>query len=194
MGQWIGLGVLAALLSGGAQTDQPEPMRPPISESALIAATDSEPIPLTETVAQNLELEIAATKDESAATPEPTPTPQPKPEVKPQPAPEPEPKPVATPAPEPPSQPTEKEKPAHTYLGVATWYRHGDGMNTASRDFPQGTKLRVVAVNSGKSVDVIVNDYGPALHTGVALDLNAPAFSALAPLGAGKIFIEYYPI
>ncbi len=80
------------------------------------------------------------------------------------------------------------------YSGLATWYRFGDKLTTASRRFPKGTKLRVVAINSGKTVDVIVNDYGPSVVTGIDLDLNAPAFAQIAPLGAGKIQIKYYKI
>jgi rare lipoprotein A (peptidoglycan hydrolase) len=78
------------------------------------------------------------------------------------------------------------------YSGLATWYRFGDKLTAASRKYPKGTTLRVVAVNSGKSVDVVVNDFGPSPFTGVDLDLNQPAFAAIAPLAAGKIRIKYY--
>lgn len=94
----------------------------------------------------------------------------------------------------PPPKPKPKPKPAEISSGLATWYRFGDKLTTASRKYPKGTKLRVVAVNSGRSVDVVVNDYGPAASTGIDLDLNAPAFEAIAPLGAGKIKIKYYKI
>lgn len=94
-----------------------------------------------------------------------------------------------------PTPPQVVDKPQEkVYSGLATWYRWGNGLNTASRDFPRGTKLRVTAVNSGRTVDVVVNDYGPAEYTGVALDLNSVAFEQLAPLGAGKIEIEYFVI
>lgn len=94
----------------------------------------------------------------------------------------------------PPPKPKPKPKPSDIHSGLATWYRFGDKLTTASREYPKGTKLRVVAVNSGKSVDVVVNDYGPAVNTGIELDLNAPAFEAIAPLGAGKIKVKYYKI
>lgn len=81
-----------------------------------------------------------------------------------------------------------------TYRGTATWYRWGSKLTTASTQFPRGSQLRVIAVNSGKTVDVVVNDYGPEAWTGVSLDLNSIAFSKLAPLGAGKIQIKYYLI
>lgn len=80
------------------------------------------------------------------------------------------------------------------YAGLATWYDFGDQLTTASRRFPSGTRLRIVAVNSGKTVDVTVNDFGPQAWTGVELDLNRPAFVKLAPLGAGKINIKYFKI
>lgn len=80
------------------------------------------------------------------------------------------------------------------YEGYASWYAFGNGMNTASRQFPRGSKIRVIAVNSGKTIDVIVNDFGPEDWTGVSLDLNRPAFAKLAPLGAGIIPIRYYRI
>ncbi len=80
------------------------------------------------------------------------------------------------------------------YSGLATWYRFGDKLTAASRKYPKGTKLRVVAIASGKTVDVVVNDYGPSASTGIDLDLNEPAFSKIAPLGAGKIKIKYFKI
>jgi len=85
-------------------------------------------------------------------------------------------------------------KPTNIYSGWATWYRFGDKLTAASRRYPGGTKLRVVAVNSGRSVDVVINDYGPSILTGIDIDLNEPAFAAIAPLGAGKIKIKYYKL
>lgn len=90
--------------------------------------------------------------------------------------------------------PAPPKPPSTIYSGLATWYRFGDKLTAASRKYPRGTTLRVVAVNSGKSVDVVINDYGPSALTGVDLDLNAVAFARLAPLGAGKIKIKYYKI
>lgn len=78
--------------------------------------------------------------------------------------------------------------------GYASWYKFGNGMNTASREFPRGTKIRVIAINSGKYIDVVVNDFGPEDWTGVSLDLNKPAFAKLAPIGAGIIQVRYYKI
>lgn len=100
---------------------------------------------------------------------------------------------LATP-PKPPAPKPQVPKPQDVHAGLATWYRFGDKLTTASRSYPKGTKLKVIAVNSGKSVEVTVNDYGPSVLTGVDLDLNVPAFEALAPLGAGKIKIKYYKV
>jgi rare lipoprotein A (peptidoglycan hydrolase) len=100
---------------------------------------------------------------------------------------------IKTPAKQPAPKPV-APKPTDVQSGLATWYRFGDKLTTASRKYPKGTKLRVVAVNSGQSVDVIVNDYGPNALTGIDLDLNVPAFKLIAPLGAGKIKVKYYKI
>lgn len=81
-----------------------------------------------------------------------------------------------------------------TYYGTASWYDFGSGMTAASTQFPRGTRLRVIAVNSGKTIIVTITDYGPEAWTDIMLDLNRPAFAKLAPLGAGKIYIKYYRI
>ena len=78
--------------------------------------------------------------------------------------------------------------------GYASWYVFGNGMNTASREFPRGTTIRVIAIKSGKYIDVVVNDFGPEDWTGMILDLNHTAFAKLAPLGAGIINVRYYKI
>jgi rare lipoprotein A (peptidoglycan hydrolase) len=93
-----------------------------------------------------------------------------------------------------PVQVAKVEPKSPTYSGTATWYRFGNGLTTASTQFPKGTRLRVVADTSGKYVDVEVNDYGPTADTGVSLDLNKPAFLKLAPLGAGRVNVRYYII
>lgn len=151
----------------------------PSAESVLksgdvISVQDREVAVLNSTVATNYKV---------ASTPPPQPTPAPKPVEKPKPA-------VPKTA---PAKPVDKPA-SKVYSGLATWYRNGNGLTTASRDFPAGTKLRVVAVNSGKTVDVVVNDYGPQAVTGNSLDLNAVAFEKIAPLGAGKIQVKYFKI
>lgn len=81
-----------------------------------------------------------------------------------------------------------------TYVGLASWYSFGNGMNAASTQFPRGTKLRVINTDNGKMIDIVINDYGPEDWTGIMLDLNKPAFAKLAPLGLGKISIKYFKI
>jgi len=74
--------------------------------------------------------------------------------------------------------------------GRASWYAYTGKMAAASTTFPKGTWLRVTAVNSGKHIFVMVNDYGPSPETGKILDLDKVAFKKLAPLGAGVIEVK----
>lgn len=81
--------------------------------------------------------------------------------------------------------------------GRASWYRYKNGNFAASPDFPIGTRLRVINLDNKKSVDVVVNDYGPnrALHPERVVDLDAVAFARIAPLGQGtaRIAVEWLP-
>lgn len=81
--------------------------------------------------------------------------------------------------------------------GSASWYRYKNGLFAASPDFPKGTKLRVINTTNQKSVDVIVNDYGPdrSQHPDRVIDLDAVAFARLASLGQGtmSVAIEVLP-
>ncbi len=74
--------------------------------------------------------------------------------------------------------------------GRASWYAYTGKMAAASITFPKGTWLRVTAINSGKQIFVVINDYGPAAYTGKILDLDKVAFKKLAPLGAGVIEVK----
>ncbi len=74
--------------------------------------------------------------------------------------------------------------------GRASWYAYTGKMAAASITFPKGTWLRVTAMNSGKQIFVVVNDYGPMASTGKILDLDKVAFQKLAPLGAGVIEVK----
>lgn len=73
--------------------------------------------------------------------------------------------------------------------GSASWYRYKNGMFTASPDFPNGTKLKVINLDNKKSVNVVVNDHGPdrSKLPNRVVDLDAIAFAQLAPLGQGMI-------
>ncbi len=81
------------------------------------------------------------------------------------------------------------ENPKMLIKGGASWYRYKKGLFAASPDFPAGTKLRVINTANKKSVDIVVNDYGPdrSVHPERAIDLDAVAFARLAPLGQGTV-------
>lgn len=55
----------------------------------------------------------------------------------------------------------------------------------ASRDYKRGTRL-LVSFN-GKSVECLVNDFGPEAWTGRSIDLSSYAFKQLSPLSVGVI-------
>jgi len=107
------------------------------------------------------------------------------------------------PAPEPaaPQPPVESEPPAaqpqaptaeHTEEGEASWYGGPlDGKETASGDtfdaeaftaahnsLPFGTRVRVTNLETGKHVDVVINDRGP-LVDGRIIDLSQASGEAL---------------
>ncbi len=73
--------------------------------------------------------------------------------------------------------------------GEASWYRYKNGLFAASPDFPKGTRLRVINKDNKKSVDVVVNDFGPdrAKHPNRVVDLDAVAFQRLGNLGQGTM-------
>jgi D-alanyl-D-alanine endopeptidase (penicillin-binding protein 7) len=81
-------------------------------------------------------------------------------------------------------------------VGKASWYGYKGGDFAASPDFPKGSILRVTAVESGKSVDVTVNDYGPerGKHPERVVDLDKVAFAKIASLGAGVINVRVEPL
>lgn len=82
--------------------------------------------------------------------------------------------------------------------GVASFYdqsryrsfAYKNGLYTASRHYPKGTKLKITRLLSGKSIIVTVNDYGPESRTGRLVDLDKEAFKKIASLGAGLIYVK----
>ncbi|MBD3300729.1 MAG: DUF348 domain-containing protein [Candidatus Moranbacteria bacterium] len=74
--------------------------------------------------------------------------------------------------------------------GTATWYAYTGTMACASRDYPKGTELKVTNLENGKSVVVVVNDYGPMEYTGHIIDLDKVAFAKIANLGQGVIRVK----
>lgn len=80
-------------------------------------------------------------------------------------------------------------KPGVIFRGQASWYRYKGGLFAASPDFTKGSVLRVYNLDNGKSVDVVINDFGPERdkHPDRVVDLDAEAFKKIASLGAGII-------
>ena len=82
--------------------------------------------------------------------------------------------------------------------GMASWYRYKNGDFAASPDYPKGSKLKVTNVENGKSVIVVVNDYGPdrSIHPERVIDLDRMAFQKIASpsLGVVEVVVEenYY--
>jgi len=90
-------------------------------------------------------------------------------------------------------------------VGLASWYGkdfHGRktssgvrydmyGLSAAHRTFPFGTRLRVTACQSGRRVDVVVNDRGPFIKDRV-LDLSFGAAKVLGIVvdGVAKVGIQ----
>lgn len=79
-------------------------------------------------------------------------------------------------------------------VGQASWYRFKNGLFAASPDFAKNTVLKVTNLENNKSVNVVVNDFGPnrALHPGRVVDLDAVAFNKIASTrdGLAKVKIE----
>ncbi len=80
---------------------------------------------------------------------------------------------------------TAAPKPAGTQRGQATWYRWKAG-NCAHNTLPKGTVVTVTAVASGRTATCVVGDRG-AFKVPTIIDLDATVFAKIAPLGAGRI-------
>jgi len=81
-------------------------------------------------------------------------------------------------------------------IGQASWYSYKKGDFAASPDFPKGSKSRVVNLANGKSVDVVVNDFGPdkRLYPDRPVDLDKVAFRKIASLSQGVIRVRVEPL
>lgn len=80
-------------------------------------------------------------------------------------------------------------KPGILTVGKASYYKYQGGLFAASPDFPRGSKLRVTNLDNDKSIEVVVNDWGPdrAKFPDRVIDLDKEAFVLLAPLSDGII-------
>lgn len=94
-----------------------------------------------------------------------------------------------------------EEEPKSVSTTKASWYDYElDGVNwskthrtAASREFARGTLVEVTNKTNGKSVTVMINDYGPDenVHPDRALDLSSYAFSMIADTKLGVIDVDY---
>jgi rare lipoprotein A len=87
---------------------------------------------------------------------------------------------------------------AQVIEGTASWYGPGfhgrqtasgevfdqDALTAAHRTLPFGTRLRVIDISSGRSVEVVINDRGPFID-GRVLDLSKQAASQLGMIDRG---------
>lgn len=66
-------------------------------------------------------------------------------------------------------------------IGDASWYKYKNCMCGASPDYPKGTKLNVKDLDTGKSIVITVNDWGPErnIFPNRVIDLDVVAFEAL---------------
>ena len=68
-----------------------------------------------------------------------------------------------------------------------------NALTAASWFYPFGSKVKVTSLNNGKTINVTINDRGPAkrlVKKGRVLDLSRGAFEKLAPLSEGVIPIK----
>lgn len=79
-------------------------------------------------------------------------------------------------------------KPVIYGTGLATWYDLIGGMTAASNTLPYGTKVLVVNLANGKSVEVTIVDHG--IQGSAIIDLSDEAFSKIASLGQGVISVR----
>ena len=91
---------------------------------------------------------------------------------------------------------------AYAQCGGASWYGPGfngkraasgevfneNAMTAAHRSLPFGTKVQVVDQNTGKSVEVTINDRGP-FHGKRIIDLSKAAATQLGFRNAGTISV-----
>jgi len=86
----------------------------------------------------------------------------------------------------------------------ASWYHYEingqrwseNHRTAASREFPRGTMVEVTNKANGKTVQVLINDFGPdaKVHPDRELDLSWYAFSQIADPRVGLIEVEYHAI
>lgn len=102
-----------------------------------------------------------------------------------------------------PVRPVAPPSPAVTIVGHASWYgafHHGrrtasgerfdmHARTAAHRTLPLGTRLRVTNLANGKSVDVRINDRGPAIRSRI-IDVSHGVAVALDAVATGVFPVE----
>lgn len=68
---------------------------------------------------------------------------------------------------------------------------HPDGLTTAHRSLPFGTRVRVTNLRNARSVVVTVNDRGPAAWTGKDWDLSRGAARQIDMIGPGVVPVRW---
>jgi D-alanyl-D-alanine endopeptidase (penicillin-binding protein 7) len=81
-------------------------------------------------------------------------------------------------------------------VGWASWYKFKGGLFAASPDFTKGSTLRVYNIDTNKSIDVTVNDWGPdrSKHPDRVVDLDYQAFQKIADTGSGLVKVRIEPL
>ena len=93
--------------------------------------------------------------------------------------------------------------PGHPQSGIASWYGPGfhghqtssgaiydqDGLTAAHPTLPLGTRARVTNLDTGKSVEVLINDRGP-FAKGRVIDLSHAAAREIGMLGPGTASVR----
>ncbi|MFA5886732.1 MAG: RlpA-like double-psi beta-barrel domain-containing protein [Patescibacteria group bacterium] len=81
-------------------------------------------------------------------------------------------------------------------VGQASWYKFKGGLFAASPDFDKGSVVRVYNLNNNKTVDVVINDWGPdrSKHPDRVIDLDYQAFQKIASPGAGLVKVKIEPL
>lgn len=98
--------------------------------------------------------------------------------------------------------PTASPEPVRVDRGIASWYGEPQrlacggrlshsAMTVAHRSLPCGTRLRIVARHSGRSVDAVVADRGPYVR-GRVVDLAPAPAREIGLIGPGLFAVDVF--
>lgn len=77
--------------------------------------------------------------------------------------------------------------------GIASYYSWKGGMHAACLVAPKGATVKVTSLETGKSINVVINDHGPFVP-GRVIDLDRDAFRALfgsTGRGLGPVALDW---